>query len=85
MSLLARHLTLKYRFSPDAPSILPLVLLISNNNQTVSVAMGILQGQNMSDPITIPAASLLGIAPTVIFFLVFQRTLTRGIVAGAVK
>jgi len=65
--------------------LLPLVLLISNNNQTVSVAMGILQGQNMSDPITIPAASLLGIAPTVIFFLVFQRTLTRGIVAGAVK
>ena len=65
--------------------LLPLVLLISNNNQTVSVAMGILQGQNMTDPITVPAASLLGIAPTVIFFLIFQRTLTRGIVAGAVK
>ena len=65
--------------------LLPLVLLISNDNQTVSVAMGVLQGQNTSDPTSIAAASLLGIAPTVIFFILFQRTLTRGIAAGAVK
>jgi raffinose/stachyose/melibiose transport system permease protein len=31
------------------------------------------------------AASLMGITPTVIFFLIFQRTLTRGVVVGAVK
>ena len=65
--------------------LLPLVLLISNDNQTVSVAMGLLQGQNTSDPTTIAAASLLGIAPTLIFFIIFQRTLTRGIVVGAIK
>ena len=65
--------------------LIPVVMLISNNNQTVAVAMGLTRGQNMSDPTLQAAAGLLGILPTVIFFLIFQRTLTRGIVAGAVK
>ena len=60
-------------------------MLISNNNQTVAVAMGLTRGQNMSDPTLQAAAGLLDILPTVIFFLIFQRTPTRGIVAGAVK
>ena len=65
--------------------LIPLVMLVSNNNQTVSVAMGLTRGQNMSDPTLQAAASLLGMAPTLIFFLIFQRTLTRGVVVGAVK
>ncbi len=65
--------------------LIPLVMLVSNDNQTVSVAMGLTRGQNISDPVLQAAASLLGIAPTIIFFLIFQRTLTRGIVVGAVK
>lgn len=65
--------------------LIPVVMLVSNNNQTVAVAMGLTRGQNMSDPTLQAAAGLLGILPTVIFFLIFQRTLTRGIVAGAVK
>lgn len=65
--------------------LIPLVMLVSNDNQTVSVAMGLTRGQNLSDPVLQAAASLLGIAPTVIFFLIFQRTLTRGVVVGAVK
>ena len=65
--------------------LIPLVMLVSNDNQTVSVAMGLTRGQNMSDPTLQAAASLLGMAPTLIFFLIFQRTLTRGVVVGAVK
>jgi raffinose/stachyose/melibiose transport system permease protein len=65
--------------------LLPLVLLVSNNNQTVSVSMGILNGQFVQTPTTTAAAALLGIAPTLVFFLIFQRTLTRGIAVGAVK
>jgi raffinose/stachyose/melibiose transport system permease protein len=65
--------------------LIPLVMLVSNNNQTVSVAMGLTRGQNLSDPTLQAAASLLGIAPTIIFFLIFQRTLTRGVVVGAIK
>ena len=65
--------------------LIPLVMLVSNNNQTVTLAMGLTRGQNLSDPVLQAAASLLGIAPTIIFFLIFQRTLTRGVAVGAVK
>ena len=65
--------------------LIPLVFLVSNGHQTVSVAMGLTRGQNLSDPVLQAAASLMGITPTIIFFLIFQRTLTRGVVVGAVK
>ncbi len=64
---------------------LPLVFLISNDNQTVPVALGVLQGDKMMDATTTSASALIGILPAVVFFLIFQRTLTRGITAGAVK
>ena len=33
----------------------------------------------------VPQDALLGILPAVVFFLIFQRTLTRGITVGSVK
>ena len=36
--------------------LIPVVMLVSNNNQTVAVAMGLTRGQNMSDP-TLQAAA----------------------------
>ncbi|MFG2002853.1 carbohydrate ABC transporter permease [Spirillospora sp. NPDC048911] len=65
--------------------LIPLVFLISQDNQTVSVALGVLQGQRMMDATMSSAASLLGLIPTVAFFLIFQRTLSRGLTAGAIK
>ncbi len=65
--------------------LLPLVLLVSNDSQTISVAMGVLSGQYVSQPTITAAASLLGILPTIVFFLIFQRTLSKGVVVGAVK
>jgi raffinose/stachyose/melibiose transport system permease protein len=65
--------------------LIPLVFLVSNDNQTVSVALGVLQGQRMMDATMSSAASLLGLLPTVVFFLIFQRTLSRGLTAGAIK
>jgi raffinose/stachyose/melibiose transport system permease protein len=64
---------------------LPLIMLVSNDNQTASVALGNLQGQYTNSPTSLAAASLMGILPAVAFFLIFQRTLTRGGLAGAVK
>lgn len=64
---------------------IPLVMLVSNENQTVPVALGVLQGQRLMDATTQSASALLGIVPAVVFFILFQRTLTRGIAAGAVK
>ncbi|GAA1545340.1 carbohydrate ABC transporter permease [Actinomadura kijaniata] len=65
--------------------LIPLVFLVSNDNQTVSVALGVLQGQRLMDATMSSAAALLGLIPTVLFFLIFQRTLSRGLTAGAIK
>ena len=64
---------------------LPLIFLVSNDNQTVPVALGVLQGEHMMDATMSSASALLGILPAVVFFLIFQRTLTRGVTVGAVK
>ncbi|WP_345800239.1 carbohydrate ABC transporter permease [Microbacterium sp. AZCO] len=65
--------------------LIPLTFLASNDNQTVPVAISVLQGDRLMDVTTTAGSALLGIIPTLIFFLIFQRTLTRGITAGAVK
>jgi len=65
--------------------LIPLTFLVSNANQTVPVAIATLQGDRLMDVTTTSASALLGLIPTLVFFLIFQRTLTRGITAGAVK
>ncbi|MEF2256116.1 carbohydrate ABC transporter permease [Microbacterium schleiferi] len=65
--------------------LIPLTFLVSNATQTVPVAISVLQGDRLMDVTTTSASALLGIVPTLLFFLIFQRTLTRGITAGAVK
>ncbi len=64
---------------------LPLILLISNSRQTVPLAIAILQGQHNMDATTSSASALLGVLPCILFFMLFQRTLTRGITAGSLK
>ncbi len=65
--------------------LIPLTFLVSNANQTVPVAIATLQGERLMDVTTTSASALLGLIPTLVFFLIFQRTLTKGITAGAVK
>jgi len=65
--------------------LIPVTMLISNDNQTVPVAISLLQGDKIMDVTTTSASALLGLLPTLVFFLIFQRTLARGITAGAVK
>ena len=64
---------------------LPLIMLPSNSKETVPIAISVLQGQNYMDATTSAASALLGVLPCILFFLLFQRTLTRGILAGSVK
>lgn len=62
-----------------------LIFLISNANQTVPLAMALARSDR-GVVITIQsAAAVLGILPALIFFVLFQRTLTSGITMGAVK
>jgi raffinose/stachyose/melibiose transport system permease protein len=64
---------------------LPLVLLVSGAHQTVPIAVSMAQGQHNVDATMASASALLGFLPCIVFFLLFQRTLTRGITAGSVK
>jgi ABC-type sugar transport system, permease component len=64
---------------------LPLILLPSNASQTVPLALAMNQGQYGMNITAQSASGLLGILPCIIFFLIFQRTLTKGITAGSIK
>jgi raffinose/stachyose/melibiose transport system permease protein len=64
---------------------IPLVMLIDNDTQTVPVALASLQGDRLMDAPTTNAGALISLLPAIVFFLVFQRTLTRGVTAGAIK
>lgn len=64
---------------------IPMIMLITPRSQTIPIALAALKGQNTLDVTQLAAASLLSLLPTLIFFLLFQRTLTRGVTAGAVK
>jgi len=60
-------------------------MLITPKSQTIPIALAALKGQNTLDVTQLAAASLLSLLPTLVFFFLFQRTLTRGVTAGAVK
>ncbi len=64
---------------------LPLIMLVSDSRQTVPIAISTLQGQHSMDVTTTSASALLGLLPAILFFALFQRTLTRGITAGSIK
>ena len=64
---------------------LPLIMLPDNSKQTVPIAISVLQGQNFMDATTTASSALLGVLPCILFFLLFQRTLTKGIMAGSLK
>jgi raffinose/stachyose/melibiose transport system permease protein len=64
---------------------IPLVMLTTNATQTVPIALSSLQGDRLMDAPTTNAGALVSLLPALIFFLIFQRTLTRGVTAGAVK
>jgi raffinose/stachyose/melibiose transport system permease protein len=64
---------------------IPLVMLTTGDTQTIPIALASLQGDRLMDAPTTNAGALVSLVPALVFFLVFQRTLTRGVTAGAVK
>jgi len=64
---------------------MPLIFLISNNKQTIPIAMALARGEYGETVTSQAAAALLGIIPCIIFFVLFQRTLTKGITLGSIK
>jgi len=64
---------------------LPLVFLVSNAKQTVPLAAAVFQTQHETLLTPQSASAFLGVLPCIIFFILFQRTLTKGITVGAIK
>lgn len=64
---------------------LPMVLLPSTAKQTVPLAIAVLQGQFFMDVTMSSASALLGLLPCLLFFVLFQRTLTKGVMVGSIK
>jgi len=64
---------------------LPLIFLISNATQTVPLAIAMFQGQRGTAATFQSTASLLGVLPCLVFFVLFQRTLAKGITMGSIK
>jgi len=64
---------------------IPLIMLVSNARQTVPIAISVTQGQHNMDATMASASAMLGILPCIVFFILFQRTLSKGITAGAIK
>lgn len=64
---------------------IPVVLLNSQDSQTIPIALATLRGQHTVDMTVVNAGSFLSLLPTIIFFLIFQKNLSNGVTAGAVK
>ncbi len=64
---------------------MPLIFLISNAKQTVPLAVLSAWGEHNAVITRQAAAALLGILPCLIFFIIFQRALTRGVAVGSIK
>jgi raffinose/stachyose/melibiose transport system permease protein len=65
--------------------LLPLVLVSDPTKRTMAGGLGAFQGQYGDNIQLLCAGSLIIIAPSLIVFLVFQRSFVRALLAGAVK
>ena len=62
-----------------------LIMLSSTQNQTISLGIATMQGENSTDFGLIMAGSALASVPIIIVFIIFQKYFTKGITMGAVK
>jgi raffinose/stachyose/melibiose transport system permease protein len=65
--------------------LLSLVVISSENMQTAPLSLALFIGQRTNDVTGLAAGALIISIPVVIVFVLFQRTLIRGILAGALK
>jgi len=62
-----------------------LIFLISDKIQTMPLGIVMFQDARSPQITALSAGAFLGIIPCLIFFLLFQKTLIRGITAGGIK
>lgn len=65
--------------------MLPLIMLNSERKKTIQLSMSVFYGTYLNRWDLIMAALVLSILPALIFFLVFQKQIIKGMADGAVK
>ena len=65
--------------------LLPLVLIDNPAHRTVAGGLGAFQGQYGTNTSLLCAGSLLIIAPSLLVFLIFQRSFVRALLQGAIR
>jgi len=66
--------------------LLPLVMLANNNGlQTAPLGLAAFSGQRSTDVVGLSAASVIVSIPIIVFFIIFQRQLIRGVLHGALQ
>ena len=60
-------------------------MLSSTQNQTISLGIATMQGENSTDFGLIMAGAAFAAVPILIVFVIFQKYFTKGITMGAVK
>lgn len=64
---------------------IPILFLTSADTQTVPIALASLQGERFLNPTMTAAGSLVSLIPTLVIFLIFQRSLVRGVTVGSIR
>ena len=65
--------------------LLSLVVITTQQHQTAPLALALFIGQRTTDVTGLAAGAVIISIPVIIVFVFFQRTLIRGILAGALK
>jgi raffinose/stachyose/melibiose transport system permease protein len=65
--------------------LLSLVVITSQQNETAPLALALFIGQRTTDVTGLAAGAVIISVPVIVVFVFFQRTLVRGILAGALK
>jgi ABC-type glycerol-3-phosphate transport system permease component len=65
--------------------LLPLIYLSGEENRTLATGLLLFTGGRTQELELTAAATLIMIAPVVLFFLLFQKQFIQGLTSGAVK
>jgi multiple sugar transport system permease protein len=65
--------------------LLPLIVANDQSDYTITVALSVLRQDAMVGPGVVLAGSVIALVPSLIVYLLLQRSFVRGITAGATK
>ena len=65
--------------------LLPLIVAVTQGDYTITVALALMRVDNVVGPGAVLAGAVVALVPSLVVYLLLQRSLVRGITAGATK